>query len=68
MRPRARTQSKLSIDGIANLFPGAGPVGNEPGEGNDFVQGTPAWFVVLKCDSATGGFTKTTDSSALQMW
>ena len=47
----------LQISGITNMFPG------DSGSGNDFIQGATAWYVIKKCDVATGEFSTITDGS-----
>jgi len=48
----------LSVTGITNQFPGGA------GEGNDSIQSFAAWYVIQKCDVATGQFTTITDITA----
>lgn len=49
----------LSVRGISNQFPGTGTEGNDT-----LVQGNTAWFVIQRCDIATGQFTTITDITA----
>ena len=50
----------LKISGITNMFAGGS------GEGNDFIQGATAWYVIKKCDVATGEFSLITGANDYQ--